>query len=152
VQPAPHALSPAARPAPPAFQYSPVLASPAQPAASQLAAGRPTPSAAAAARDSYQRSAPTEAPVAPGDPRTLGFGTDQARWLKDELRRKQESGESSTNQFRMYKPPPAAAAVTGAAAAPPPAQGLPAGWEEMQHEGHAYFLHTSSGHTQWERP
>ena len=45
-------------------------------------------------REVYQRAPPSETPVAPGDPRTLGFGTDQVRacymagrrfWLADAL-------------------------------------------------------------------
>eukprot|EP00967_Tisochrysis_lutea_P020708 scaffold23510_cov19-Tisochrysis_lutea.AAC.1 len=50
--------------------------------------------------ESYRRGAPAEIPVAPGDPRTLGYGTDQARWLKEELRRKQESDGAAANPFR----------------------------------------------------
>eukprot|EP00962_Isochrysis_galbana_P061053 scaffold36266_cov140-Isochrysis_galbana.AAC.2 len=49
--------------------------------------------------EAYARAPPSEIPVAPGDPRTLGFGTDQARWLKEELRRKEESG-GAANPFR----------------------------------------------------
>ena len=38
--------------------------------------------------------------VLPGDPRTLGYGTDQGRWLSEELRTRAASGEASTNRFR----------------------------------------------------
>jgi hypothetical protein len=49
--------------------------------------------------ETYQRAPPAELPVAPGDPRTLGYGTDQARWLKEEMKRKAQSG-AAANPFR----------------------------------------------------
>eukprot|EP00967_Tisochrysis_lutea_P066581 scaffold86767_cov33-Tisochrysis_lutea.AAC.1 len=69
-------------PSPPRpFSYSPQAAQPAAPANALI-------------REVYQRAPPSETPVAPGDPRTLGFGTDQVRacymagrrfWLADAL-------------------------------------------------------------------
>lgn len=153
------------------------------------------------ARDTYHRASPAQTPVAPGDPRTLGFGTDQARWLKEELRRKQQAGETGS-KFRMYgangrqqaqaqaqqqqaeaealaQQQQAQAQAQARAEAHAQAQALaeqhaqharqqaqaqaqrqahaqqhalPPGWEELLHEGHPYYLHQPSGHSQWERP
>ena len=38
--------------------------------------------------------------VLPGDPRTLGFGTDQGRWLSEELRAKAADPNAAPNRFR----------------------------------------------------
>jgi len=94
----------------------------------------------------------------------------QARWLKEELRRKREAGET-TNQFRMYGQQGQQQQQQQQADRQQQAehqqwqaqqqqqqarqQGyppLPAGWQELQHEGHPYYQHSASGHTQWERP
>ena len=38
-------------------------------------------------------------PVVPGDPRTLGYGTDQGRWLSEQLKQAQ-AGAQSSNPYR----------------------------------------------------
>ena len=46
--------------------------------------------------------APHAAPVVPGDPRTLGFGTDQGRWLSDQLRHQAVGAANPYRQQRQY--------------------------------------------------
>lgn len=92
------AVQPAAAPEPP-HAHQP------QPAYAQTAGYAP-PMAAAAPQANYAPPPPTHAqpgaPVVPGDPRTLGFGTDQGRWLSDQLRNQAVGASNPYRQQRQY--------------------------------------------------
>ena len=56
----------------------------------------------AAPPPSYAPPAAASAPVLPGDPRTLGFGTDQGRWLSQSIQRGPSDGANPFRQQRQY--------------------------------------------------